>query len=123
MTKIDHSSLGLSSPVLFPGVREPSGASCVGLLFDLGSPRHLGGSDPLVCEGPSAHGVERGAPPAAPGVLCGGALGGQSTQAGSANQNEEVPGIDLPGGLKALHSLANVPKSWPLASFFFFFAA
>ena len=33
------------------------------------SPRHLGGSDPLVCEGPSAHGVERGAPPAAPGVL------------------------------------------------------
>ena len=34
---------------------------------------------------------------------------------GSANQNEEVPGIDLPGGLKALHSLANVPKSWPLA--------
>ena len=45
------------------------------------SPRHLGGSDPLVCEGPSAHGVERGAPPAAPGVLCGGALGGQSTQA------------------------------------------
>ena len=36
------------------------------------SPRYLGGSDPLVCEGPSAHGVERGAPPAAPGVLCGG---------------------------------------------------
>ena len=34
---------------------------------------------------------------------------------GSANQNEEVPGIDLPGGMKALHSLANVPKSWPLA--------
>ena len=33
------------------------------------SPRHMGGSDPLVCEGPSAHGVERGAPPAAPGVL------------------------------------------------------
>ena len=31
------------------------------------------------------------------------------------NQNEEVPGIDLPGGMKALHSLANVPKSWPLA--------
>ena len=27
---------------------------------------------PLVCEGPSAHGVERGAPPAAPGVLRGG---------------------------------------------------
>ena len=47
------------------------------------SPRHLGGSDPLVCEGSSAHGVERGAPPAAPGVLCGGALGGQSTQAES----------------------------------------
>ena len=23
--------------------------------------------------------------------------------------------IDLPGGMKALHSLANVPKSWPLA--------
>ena len=36
MTKIDHSFLGLSSPVLFPGVREPSGASCVGLSFDLG---------------------------------------------------------------------------------------
>ena len=34
---------------------------------------------------------------------------------GSANQNEEVPGIDLPGGTNALHSLANVPKSWPLA--------
>ena len=34
---------------------------------------------------------------------------------GSANQNEEVPGINLPGGMKALHSLANVPKSWPLA--------
>ena len=34
---------------------------------------------------------------------------------GSTNQNEEVPGIDLPGGMKALHSLANVPKSWPLA--------
>ena len=28
---------------------------------------------------------------------------------GSANPNEEVPGIDLPGGMKALHSLANVP--------------
>ena len=26
-----------------------------------------------------------------------------------------VPGIDLPGGMKALYSLANVPKSWPLA--------
>ena len=34
---------------------------------------------------------------------------------GSANQNEEVPGIDLPGGMKALHSLANVPKSFFLA--------
>ena len=34
---------------------------------------------------------------------------------GSANQNEEVPGNDLPGGTNALHSLANVPKSWPLA--------
>ena len=45
---------------------------------------------------------------------------------GSANPNEEVPGIDLPGGMKALHSLANVPKSWPLARLtilFFFFAA
>ena len=29
----------------------------------------------LVCEGPSAHGVERGAPPAAPGVLLGGGTG------------------------------------------------
>ena len=29
---------------------------------------------------------------------------------GSTNQNEEVPGIDLPTSL-----LANVPKSWPLA--------
>ena len=28
--------------------------------------------------------------------------------------NEEVPGLDLPG-VEALHSLANVPKSWPLA--------
>ena len=34
---------------------------------------------------------------------------------GSGNPNDEVPGIDLPGGMKALHSLANVPKSWPLA--------
>ena len=33
------------------------------------SPHHLGGSDPLVCKVLSAHGVERGAPPAAPGVL------------------------------------------------------
>ena len=31
---------------------------------------------------------------------------------GSTSQNEEVPGT---GGMKALHSLANVPKSWPLA--------
>ena len=30
---------------------------------------------------------------------------------GSANPNEEVPGVDLPGGMKALH----LPKSWPLA--------
>ena len=30
------SFFGLSSPVLFPGVREPSGASCVSLSFDLG---------------------------------------------------------------------------------------
>ena len=29
--------------------------------------------------------------------------------------NDEVPGIDLPGGMEALYSLANVPKSWPLA--------
>ena len=35
-TKIDHSSFGLSSPVLFPGVQEPLRASCVGLSFDLG---------------------------------------------------------------------------------------
>ena len=34
---------------------------------------------------------------------------------GSGHPNDEVPGIDLPGGMKALHSLANVPKSWPLA--------
>ena len=40
-------------------------------------PRWVGST----CLGPSAHGVEWGAPPAAPGVLCGGALGGQSTQA------------------------------------------
>ena len=36
VTKIDRSFLGLSSPVLFPGVRVPSGASCVDLSFDLG---------------------------------------------------------------------------------------
>ena len=29
--------------------------------------------------------------------------------------NEEVPGLDLPGRVEALHSLSNVPKSWPLA--------
>ena len=29
--------------------------------------------------------------------------------------NDEVPGIDLPGGMETLYSLANVPKSWPLA--------
>ena len=34
---------------------------------------------------------------------------------GSANPNEDVPGVDQPGGMKALHPLANVPKSWPLA--------
>ena len=34
---------------------------------------------------------------------------------GSGHPNDEVPGIDLPGGMKALYSLANVPKSWPLA--------
>ena len=33
----------------------------------------------------------------------------------SGHPNEEVPGFDLPGGMEALHSLANVPKSWPLA--------
>ena len=33
----------------------------------------------------------------------------------SGHPNEEVPGLDLPGGVEALHSLANVPKSWPLA--------
>ena len=36
---------------------------------------------------------------------------------GSGNPNDEVSGIDLPGGMKALHSLANVPKSWPLEIF------
>ena len=34
---------------------------------------------------------------------------------GSGHPNDEVPGIDLPGGMAALYSLANVPKSWPLA--------
>ena len=30
---------------------------------------------------------------------------------GSGHPNDEVPGIDLPGGMAALFSLANVPKS------------
>ena len=30
----------------------------------------------------------------------------------SGHPNEEVPGLDLPGGVEASHSLANVPKSW-----------
>ena len=34
---------------------------------------------------------------------------------GSGHPNDEVPGIDLPGGMEALYSLASVPKSWPLA--------
>ena len=34
---------------------------------------------------------------------------------GYGHPNDEVPGIDLPGGMAALFSLANVPKSWPLA--------
>ena len=33
----------------------------------------------------------------------------------SGHPNDEVPGIDLPGGMETLYSLANVPKSWPLA--------
>ena len=33
---------------------------------------------------------------------------------GSGHPNDEVPGIDLPGGMEALFSLASVPKSWPL---------
>ena len=44
----------------------------------LGEMNGLGLTDP--CGGPSAHGVERGAPPAAPGVLGGGHWEG--TQAG-----------------------------------------
>ena len=44
-------------------------------------PRHLSWSDPLVGGGLWSHGVERGAPPAAPGVVGSGAPGGQSTQA------------------------------------------
>ena len=34
---------------------------------------------------------------------------------GSGHTNDDVPGLDLPGGLQTLHTLANVPKSWPLA--------
>ena len=34
----------------------------------------------------------------------------------SGHPNDEVPGIDLPGGMETLYSLANVPKSWPLAT-------
>ena len=34
---------------------------------------------------------------------------------GSGSPNYEGPGLDLPSGMKTLHSLANVPKSWPLA--------
>ena len=30
----------------------------------------------------------------------------------SGHSNEEVPGLDLSGGVEALHSLANIPKSW-----------
>ena len=30
---------------------------------------------------------------------------------GSSHPNDEVPGIDLPGGMEALYSLASVPKS------------
>ena len=33
----------------------------------------------------------------------------------SGNTNDDVPGLVLPGGLTTLHTLANVPKSWPLA--------
>ena len=33
---------------------------------------------------------------------------------GAGNSNDDVP-VDLPGGLKTLHTLANVPKSWPLS--------
>ena len=29
--------------------------------------------------------------------------------------NDDVPGLDLPGAPETLHTLANVPKSWPLA--------
>ena len=34
---------------------------------------------------------------------------------GSGHTNDDVPGLDLPGGLQTLHTLANVLKSWPLA--------
>ena len=34
---------------------------------------------------------------------------------GTGNSNDDVPGLELPGGLKTLHTLANVPKSWPLS--------
>ena len=34
---------------------------------------------------------------------------------GSGNSNDDVPGLVLPGGLNTLHTLANVPKSWPLS--------
>ena len=30
--------------------------------------------------------------------------------------SNDVPGLELPGGLKTLHTLANVPKSWPSRS-------
>ena len=33
----------------------------------------------------------------------------------SGNTNDDVPGLVLEGGLDTLHTLANVPKSWPLA--------
>ena len=33
----------------------------------------------------------------------------------SGNTNDDVPGLVLQGGLDTLHTLANVPKSWPLA--------
>ena len=34
---------------------------------------------------------------------------------GSGHTNDDVPGLVLQGGLDTLHTLANVPKSWPLA--------
>ena len=33
----------------------------------------------------------------------------------SGKTNDDVPGLVLDGGLDTLHTLANVPKSWPLA--------